>query len=129
MRRWPRGRALCRRPEILRERRHGFAIYPEGSRSKDGLLHTGKQGAAWLAVESGRPVIPVGLKGTQDMFSRMLPHRGAITVRVGTPIEFDDIDPTASKGVRRRLLNARIMEEIQALSGSASRSVPPVPIA
>ncbi|QNN82093.1 1-acyl-sn-glycerol-3-phosphate acyltransferase [Brachybacterium sp. Z12] len=112
---------------ILREG-DGFAIYPEGTRSKDGLLHPGKQGAAWLAVESGCPVIPVGLKGTQHMFSRLLPHRGAITVRVGTPIELDDIDPTASKGVRRRLLNARIMEEIQALSGQR-RAVPSRPIA
>ena len=95
----------------------GFAIYPEGTRSRDGLLHPGKQGAAWLAVESGCPVIPVGLKGTQHMFSRLLPHRGAITVRIGAPIQLEDIDPTASKGVRRRLLNARIMDEIQKLSG------------
>ena len=101
---------------ILREG-DGFAIYPEGTRSKDGLLHPGKQGAAWLALESGCPVIPVGLKGTQHMFSRLLPHRGAITVRVGTPIAVDEIDPTASKGVRRRLMNARIMDEIQKLSG------------
>ncbi|WP_394215398.1 lysophospholipid acyltransferase family protein [Brachybacterium vulturis] len=95
----------------------GFAIYPEGSRSKDGLLHPGKQGAAWLAVESGCPVIPVGLAGTQHMFSRLIPRRSSITVRVGAPIELDDIDPSASKGVRRRLLNAQIMDEIQKLSG------------
>ena len=101
---------------ILREG-DGFAIYPEGTHSKDGLLHPGKQGAAWLAVESGCPVIPVGLKGTQHMFTRLLPHRGSVTVRVGTPIEVEDIDPDASKGVRRRLLNARIMDEIQKLSG------------
>ncbi|WP_114853636.1 1-acyl-sn-glycerol-3-phosphate acyltransferase [Brachybacterium sp. YJGR34] len=95
----------------------GFAIYPEGTRSKDGLLHPGKQGAAWLAVESGCPVIPVGVKGTQHMFSSLLPDRGAITLRIGTPIMLEEIDPTASKGVRRRLLNARVMDEIQHLSG------------
>ncbi|ATG51151.1 1-acyl-sn-glycerol-3-phosphate acyltransferase [Brachybacterium vulturis] len=95
----------------------GFAIYPEGTRSKDGLLHPGKQGAAWLAVESGCPVIPVGLTGTQHMFSRLIPRRGAITVRVGAPVELDDIDPATSKGVRRRLLNVQIMDEIQKLSG------------
>jgi len=95
----------------------GFAIYPEGTRSRDGLLHPGKQGAAWLAVESGCPVIPVGLKGTQHMLSRLIPQRGSVTVRVGAPIHLEDIDPTASKGVRRRLLNAKIMDEIQKLSG------------
>ncbi|AXK45915.1 lysophospholipid acyltransferase family protein [Brachybacterium saurashtrense] len=95
----------------------GFAIYPEGTRSKDGLLHPGKQGAAWLALESGCPVVPVGLKGTQHMFSHLIPRRGTMTVRIGTPIAVEEIDPTASKGVRRRLLNERVMEEIQKLSG------------
>src|SRR5690625_6788104 len=69
--------------EILRQG-SGFAIYPEGTRSKDGLLHPGKQGAAWLAVESGCPVIPVGLKGTQHLLTRRgLRERGIVTVRVG----------------------------------------------
>lgn len=95
----------------------GFAVYPEGHRSKDGLLHPGKQGAAWLALESGCPVIPVGLKGTQHMFSSLIPRRGEMTIRVGTPITLEEIDPSASKGARRRLLTARIMDEIQALSG------------
>lgn len=95
----------------------GFAIYPEGTRSKDGLLHPGKQGAAWLSLESGCPVVPVGLKGTQHMLSRLLPQRGAVTIRVGTPIAVEDVDPSASKGVRRRLMNERIMDEIQKLSG------------
>ena len=95
----------------------GFAVYPEGHRSKDGLLHPGKQGAAWLALESGCPVIPVGLKGTQHMFSSLIPRRSEMTIRVGTPITLEEIDPSASKGARRRLLTARIMDEIQALSG------------
>lgn len=103
--------------EILRDGA-GFAIYPEGTRSKDGLLHPGKQGAAWLAVESGCPVIPVGLKGTQHLLTgRELRERRSFSVRIGAPIELSDIDPSLSKGVRRRLLNARIMDEIQTLSG------------
>jgi 1-acyl-sn-glycerol-3-phosphate acyltransferase len=40
-----------------------------------------------------------------------------MTMRVGTPIQLEEIDPEASKGLRRRLLTARIMDEIQALSG------------
>ncbi|MGP9539587.1 lysophospholipid acyltransferase family protein [Brachybacterium sp. AOP43-C2-M15] len=105
----------------------GFAIYPEGSRSKDGLLHPGKQGAAWLAIESGCPVLPVGLTGTQHMFSRLIPERGAVSIRIGTPIDVSEIDPGASKGVRRRLLTERIMDEIQALSGQRRASPSPAP--
>ena len=72
---------------------------------------------SWLALESGCPVIPVGVKGTQHMFSSLIPRRGEMTIRVGTPITLEEIDPSASKGARRRLLTARIMDEIQALSG------------
>lgn len=109
--------------EILRSGK-GFAIYPEGTRSKDGLLHPGKQGAAWLALESGAPVIPVGVTGTPQLFAKGARKRGVVTVDVGAPIELDDIDPSLSKGARRRLMTARIMDEIQALSGQRRSDVP-----
>jgi 1-acyl-sn-glycerol-3-phosphate acyltransferase len=109
--------------QILREGA-GFGIYPEGSRSKDGRLHPGKQGAAWLALESGCPVIPVGLKGTQQLLAAKVPERGAVSIRIGAPIDFSDIDPGASKGLKRRLMTARIMDEIQALSGQQRSDVP-----
>src|SRR5690625_6092558 len=67
--------------EILRQG-SGFAIYPEGTRSKDGLLHPGKQGAAWLAVESGCPVIPVGLKGRSEEHTSELQSRGHLVCRL-----------------------------------------------
>ncbi|WP_193106481.1 1-acyl-sn-glycerol-3-phosphate acyltransferase [Brachybacterium sp. FME24] len=108
---------------ILREGA-GFGIYPEGSRSRDGLLHPGKQGAAWLALESGCPVIPVGLKGTEQLMAKKIPERGAVSVRIGAAIDFSDIDPGASKGLKRRLMTARIMDEIQQLSGQSRSDVP-----
>ncbi|MEE1618089.1 lysophospholipid acyltransferase family protein [Brachybacterium sp. J144] len=103
---------------------NGFGIYPEGTRSKDGLLHPGKQGAAWLALESGCPVIPVGVKGTQELFGPGRARRGSVSIRVGAPIDFSDLDPAASKGLRRRLMTARIMDEIQALSGQRRSDEP-----
>ena len=110
--------------EVLRAG-HGFGIYPEGTRSKDGLLHPGKQGAAWLAIESGCPVVPVGVKNTPALFS-MPWHRarGAESTRAAPPIAVAEIDPTRSKGARRRLHTARIMDEIQALSGQRRSEVP-----
>src|SRR3712207_9263252 len=41
-----------------------FGIYPEGTRSPDGRLYRGKTGVARLAIESGAPVIPVAMVGT-----------------------------------------------------------------
>ena len=70
-------------------------------------------------------MVPVGVKNTPALFS-MPWHRarGAVSIRVGTPIDVAEIDPTLSKGARRRLLTARIMDEIQALSGQRRSEVP-----
>src|SRR4029078_1567999 len=43
-----------------------FGIYPEGTRSPDGRLYRGKTGIARLALESGAPVIPVAMVGTDE---------------------------------------------------------------
>ncbi|GAA1489187.1 lysophospholipid acyltransferase family protein [Brachybacterium sacelli] len=118
------GKGALQSAQVILREGAGFGIYPEGSRSKDGMLHPGKQGAAWLALESGCPIIPVGLKGTQELMKKKLPERGAVTVRIGAPIDFSDIDPAASKGLKRRLMTARIMDEIQQLSGQQRSEVP-----
>lgn len=97
----------------------GFGIYPEGTRSRDGRLYKGRSGAAWLAQQSGAPVIPIGLRGTEGILppgSRML-RRAKVRIAVGPPVDFSDIDPTLSEGARRREMTARIMDAIAALSG------------
>ncbi|MGO2023625.1 MAG: lysophospholipid acyltransferase family protein, partial [Brachybacterium tyrofermentans] len=70
------GKGALQSAQVILREGAGFGIYPEGSRSKDGMLHPGKQGAAWLALESGRPIIPVGLKGTPELMKKKLPERG-----------------------------------------------------
>ncbi|MCX6283135.1 MAG: lysophospholipid acyltransferase family protein [Bacteroidetes bacterium] len=39
-------------------------IFPEGTRSKDGRLQTFKTGAFHLALETGKPILPVVITGT-----------------------------------------------------------------
>ena len=99
--------------------RHGAAlgIYPEGTRSRDGLLHKGHTGVAQLALMSGSPVVPAGIVGTdriQPIGARVpRPFRKA-TVRFGRPL-----DPTAYGGSprrRRQLLTDDLMEAIRRLS-------------
>lgn len=41
-----------------------FAVFPEGTRSPDGRLYRGRGGAAFMALETGATVVPVGLIGT-----------------------------------------------------------------
>jgi 1-acyl-sn-glycerol-3-phosphate acyltransferase len=54
-------------------------IFPEGGRSQDGWGQAHRPGTAWLAVRSGRPVVPVHIEGT-----RLILPRGSSRVRPGT---------------------------------------------
>lgn len=43
-----------------------IGVYPEGTRSPDGLLHRGRLGPVRLAAASGAPIVPVGLVETVE---------------------------------------------------------------
>ena len=51
--------------ELLRGRT--IAIYPEGTRSRDGALHRGHTGAARLAARTGAAIVPCGIRGTNKV--------------------------------------------------------------
>lgn len=67
-------------------------VFPEGTRSEDGVLRPFKNGGFYAAVRAGVPVVPVALEGTHKLM-----HKGAIDtgdgtmrdiyVRVGAPIQ------------------------------------------
>ncbi|MCS7476499.1 lysophospholipid acyltransferase family protein [Umezawaea endophytica] len=67
-----------------------FGIYPEGTRSLDGMLHRGRTGVARIALESGAPVVPIGLVGTDKVMAvgGRLPKIVPVTVRFGKPLDF-----------------------------------------
>jgi 1-acyl-sn-glycerol-3-phosphate acyltransferase len=56
-------------------------VFPEGGRSPDGHLRSGKRGVAHLAVAAGVPVLPVGVLGTFAVHARRLPLAQAGSLR------------------------------------------------
>lgn len=96
-----------------------IALYPEGTRSLDGRLYKGRTGVAFLALQTGAPVVPVGLIGTNDImpvgarFPRLRPR---VTIRFGEPIDLSG-HGSAGSGRARRLATDEIMAAIHALSG------------
>ena len=95
-----------------------FAVFPEGTRSRDGRLHDGHGGAAWMARDTGATVVPVGLigTGTAKPLSHLLPGRPRLEVRFGEPLDFADLDGVPD-GKARREMTERIMVAIARLSG------------
>ncbi|WP_040168250.1 lysophospholipid acyltransferase family protein [Microbacterium gorillae] len=94
-----------------------FAVFPEGTRSRDGRLYRGKTGAAWMALETGATVVPVGVIGTDRLvpFGWLL-GRGRPEVRFGAPLDLSDLADLPT-GRARRLATERIMDAIAALTG------------
>jgi 1-acyl-sn-glycerol-3-phosphate acyltransferase len=65
-----------------------LAMYPEGTRAKDGRLHKGRAGVVRTAIRGGAVIVPVGLIG----FDKLNPpgrgiRRGLATMIIGKPID------------------------------------------
>ncbi|WP_157683716.1 lysophospholipid acyltransferase family protein [Microlunatus soli] len=94
-------------------------IYPEGTITDDPLLWpmNGRSGAARLALQTGRPLIPVGqwgaeriLYGKKRGWPRFLP-RQRISMLVGDPVDLSDLrDRPVAEGAR--LATERLMDAI-----------------
>ncbi len=101
----------------------GVGIYPEGTRSRDGLLYRGRTGVGWLTLTTGAPVVPVGLEGTERLqpagSNAVRPQH--FSMRVGEPLYFEKFGPDHSLPVRRDATD-KIMDAIAALSGQARAS-------
>jgi 1-acyl-sn-glycerol-3-phosphate acyltransferase len=98
---------------------HAVALYPEGTRSLDGRLYKGRTGVAFLALQTGAPVVPVGLIGTDVVMpvgARFPTLRQRITVKFGAPLDLAAHGP-ATSGRARRAATDEIMAAIHALSG------------
>ena len=88
-----------------------LVIFPEGGRSPDGWAQEFRGGAAYLAVRSGRPVVPVYIEGTRQMWPKgqRLPRPHKVSVTFGTPISPDP-------GEDARRLAARLERAVAALA-------------
>jgi 1-acyl-sn-glycerol-3-phosphate acyltransferase len=96
-----------------------FGIYPEGTRSHDGRLYRGKTGVARLSLETGVPVIPVAVIGT-DVVAPPGKRFGTFTrprVRFGAPLDFSRYEGMEGDRYILRSITDEIMYEIMRLSG------------
>lgn len=92
-------------------------LFPEGSRSLDGRIHRFERGGFLLAIRTGLPIVPVGIRGTLPVQRRgsFRIRPGRVEIRYGEPV-----DP-ASFGVRGRgELEALVRQRLEELAGTDS---------
>jgi 1-acyl-sn-glycerol-3-phosphate acyltransferase len=90
-------RAAIRRARAVLEQGIALGIYPEGVRSRTGALSKGHAGAGLIALQSGSPVLPVAIYGTEffPVNGEVPPRRPkevprGVTVRFGSPIHMPE---------------------------------------
>ncbi|MGA2013487.1 MAG: 1-acyl-sn-glycerol-3-phosphate acyltransferase [Solirubrobacteraceae bacterium] len=67
-------------------------IFPEGTRTRPGGLGSPRRGVGRLALETGAPVVPVAVIGTEAVRRgwRIRPHK--VRIRAGRPLTFPQVD-------------------------------------
>jgi 1-acyl-sn-glycerol-3-phosphate acyltransferase len=79
--------------QVIRERGVSLLIFPEGGRSPGGDLQEFKEGAAYIAIRAGVPLVPIALRGTYEILPFGSGHvrSGLVTMRIGDPVSTDQL--------------------------------------
>lgn len=100
-----------------------MGLFPEGSRSRNGRLSTGKAGAAVLAARTGTPVVPVGIAGTDKIRGvSWLWKRPRIRISMGSPVVLPTVDARLTRSQARALADV-VMGKIAVLLPEEQRGV------
>jgi len=112
--------------ENVLQRGELFGIFPEGTRSRDGMLYKGKTGAARLAIKLDCPIFPVGIVGTREIQppDAKLPRVGGrVSITIGKPITPARYAQRSDDHLVLREMTDEVMFEIQSMTGQQYRNV------
>lgn len=110
--------------KYIREQRLSVLVFPEGTRSRTGLLQPFKAGPFVLAIQSGAPVVPVYVAGTFGILPKgsIRVRPSAVRVSVAPPI------PTAALTIEdRQALRDRARGEVARLRAASVDAVRDAP--
>lgn len=111
-----RGHAAEAMEQLLREgklwlgRGASVAVFPEGTRSKNGAIHRFKAGAFTLAHAAGVEILPVVMDGTTTLVRRnkFFNWRNTITLRVLPPVPAEQVASTDVKQLMEQVHDAMV---------------------
>jgi 1-acyl-sn-glycerol-3-phosphate acyltransferase len=109
----------------LMEKNNILVIAPEGTRSRTGGLIEARPGVSYLATKLGRPIVPVGITGTEDknlLDNLKKLRRSHIIVTAGTPFTLPPL-PRENRDAVLKKYTDEIMCHIAALLPEKYRGV------
>jgi 1-acyl-sn-glycerol-3-phosphate acyltransferase len=119
-------REAMRRCMAVIERGEPLVLFPEGTRRSGPVVDDLHEGAAYVALRTGVPIVPVGIGGSERALQKgkRLPRPVKVHVIVGPPIQ----PPALGAGARvsRRVvhqLTTELRDEVQRLFDEAQSTV------
>jgi len=100
--------SIERASQLMKEKNYSFLIFPEGTRSRDGLLLPFKRGGFFLAVNTQAPIFPITINGTLDLMPKgsFFIKRGRIEVVFHEPIAVEGHDRGSIPELSGKVRNA-----------------------
>lgn len=89
------GRSIRRAIEQARNH-YPICVFAEGHRFNDGTVHEFNEGAAWLAVRSKLPCVPMAISGSGAFFpreARVVIPGGRMKMKLGAALKLEDMPP------------------------------------
>lgn len=113
-------RSIDAAADVLRSGMH-LLVFPEGTRSPDGRLQPFKKGPFFLAQQTGAPIVPIAIAGTEHML-----RRGSASLDPGVA-SVHVLPPIDPKGFRSR---DELMAAVRsAIAEALPESMRPPPVA
>jgi 1-acyl-sn-glycerol-3-phosphate acyltransferase len=115
--------------EVLKDGKP-LLVFPEGTRSEDGVLHGFKNGGFYAAVRAGVPVLPVALDRTHLLMQKgkVATGVGEIRVRIGAPLapKSEGREGPRVNDLRERTYTA-VADMLRGLGGQVpDKPIPPI---
>jgi 1-acyl-sn-glycerol-3-phosphate acyltransferase len=96
----------------------GIALFPEGTRTRDGQLQPARSGIGLTVIKSTAPVVPVRVFGAFEAYGRHLkfPRPRRIILKYGRPLNFEKLRAEAKTCDKARLkeIYQQVADEIMA---------------
>jgi 1-acyl-sn-glycerol-3-phosphate acyltransferase len=89
-----------------------LALFPEGTRIRDpDALGEPRSGAGRLALETGAPLVPAAISGSERLFLGPLPKPRRVRLSFGEPIAVDGLTP--SRATAHELVAEEVWPEVE----------------
>jgi 1-acyl-sn-glycerol-3-phosphate acyltransferase len=112
------GKAIRKATEVAKSGYH-IVVFAEGHRYSDNRVHEFNDGAAWLAVLTKLPAVPMAISGTGAFFprrARVVRPGMAMRMTIGAPISTEGLTSRDRSELTRKLeeaVRAMFVEEVE----------------